>query len=89
MKVYLRSTTFQMSRTLTGSTRYTALHTPRPRIHLAGVPLHIVQHDHNREACFFGEDDSLAYSHWLGEAPKGSGCALHAYVLMSTLCIGC
>jgi REP-associated tyrosine transposase len=62
---------------------YTALHIPRPRIHLAGVPLHIVQHDHNREACFFGEDDSLAYPHWLGEAPKGSGCALHAYVLMS------
>jgi putative transposase len=47
------------------------------------VPLHIVQHDHNREACFFGEDDSLAYPHWLGEAPKESGCVLHAYVLMS------
>jgi hypothetical protein len=26
-----------------------------------------------------GEDDYLAYRHWLGEALKESGCALHAY----------
>jgi putative transposase len=32
---------------------------------------------------FFGEDNYLAYRHWLGEALKESGCALHAYVLMS------
>jgi hypothetical protein len=48
----------------------------RPRIHLAGVPLHIVQRGHNRDACFFGEDDYLAYLHGLGEALKESGCAL-------------
>ena len=30
-----------------------------------------------------GEDDSLAYRHWLGEALKESDCALHAYVLMN------
>jgi putative transposase len=30
-----------------------------------------------------GEDDYLAYRHGLGEALKESGCALHAYVLMS------
>jgi hypothetical protein len=29
----------------------------RPRIHLDGVPIHIVQRGHNREPCFFGEDD--------------------------------
>jgi putative transposase len=55
----------------------------RPRIHLAGVPLHIVRRGHNRDACLFGEDDYLAYPHWLGEALKESGCALHAYVLMT------
>jgi REP element-mobilizing transposase RayT len=55
----------------------------RPRIHLAGVPLHSVQRGHNRDACFFSEDDYLAYRHWLGEALKENGCALHAYVLMS------
>jgi hypothetical protein len=25
----------------------------RPRIHLDGVPLHIVQRGHNRQPCFF------------------------------------
>ena len=29
----------------------------RPRIHLDGVPLHIVQRGHNREACFLAEED--------------------------------
>ena len=55
----------------------------RPRIHLAGLPLHLVQRGHNREACFFAEDDYHAYRHWLGEALTASGCHLHAYVLMT------
>lgn len=55
----------------------------RPRIHLAGLPLHIVQRGHNREACFFAEDDYLAYRHWLGEALAASACVLHAYVQMT------
>jgi REP-associated tyrosine transposase len=42
----------------------------RSRIHLDNVPLHIVQRGHNREPCFFGEEDYLAYLHWLGEALK-------------------
>jgi putative transposase len=29
----------------------------RPRIHLDGVPLHIVQRGLNREPCLFAEDD--------------------------------
>lgn len=55
----------------------------RPRIHLDGIPLHIVQRGHNREPCFFGEEDYLAYLHWLGEALKKEDCALHAYALMT------
>ena len=55
----------------------------RPRIHLAGLPLHIVQRGHNREACFFAEEDYHAYRHWLGEALKDSACVLHAYVQMT------
>ena len=55
----------------------------RSRIHLAGMPLHIVQRRHNREACFFGDDDYTAYRHWLGEALKAIGCQLHAYVQMT------
>lgn len=55
----------------------------RPRIHLADLPLHIVQRGHNRDACFFAEVDYQAYREWLGEALKGTGCRLHAYVLMT------
>ena len=54
-----------------------------PRVHLDGIPLHIAQRGHNREPCFFGEEDYLTYLHWLGEALKETSCSLHAYVLMS------
>ena len=36
-----------------------------------------------RKACCFGEEDYLVYPHGLDEALKESGCALHAYVLMT------
>ena len=55
----------------------------RPRIHLPGQPIHLVQRGHNRDACFFADEDFLAYLEWLAEALKKSGCALHAYVLMT------
>lgn len=55
----------------------------RPRLHLADLPLHVVQRGHNREACFFAEDDYHAYRHWLAEALKSTGCQLHAYVQMT------
>ncbi len=55
----------------------------RPRIHLPGAPIHLVQRGHNRDACFFTDEDYLAYREWLGDALKKTGCALHAYVLMT------
>ena len=55
----------------------------RSRVHLDGVPLHIVQRGHDRAPCFFGEEDYLSYLRWLGEALAECRCALHAYVLMS------
>ena len=55
----------------------------RSRVHLDGVPLHIVQRGHNREPCFFAEEDYASYLHWLGEALGEAGCQLHAYVLMT------
>ena len=54
-----------------------------PRIHLDRVPLHIVQRGHNREPCFFAEEDYHSYRRWLGEALKETGCQLHAYALMT------
>ena len=50
----------------------------RPRTHLDGQPLHIVQRGHNRDACFLSEADYLAYLGWLDEALKKTGCRLHA-----------
>lgn len=55
----------------------------RPRFHVDGVPLHIVQRGHNREPCFFCEEDYQAYLHWLGEALIKERCALHAFALMT------
>ena len=55
----------------------------RPRVHLDDVPLHIVQRGHNREPCFYSEDDYHSYLHWLGEALAETECTLHAYVLMT------
>lgn len=45
--------------------------------------MHVVQRGHNRDACFFAEEDYLAYREWLGEALKATGCQLHAYVQMT------
>jgi len=55
----------------------------RPRIHLDGVPLHIVQRGHNRQPCFFVAADYLAYLEWLGDAAQHTGCQIHAYALMT------
>ena len=55
----------------------------RPRTQLDGIPLHIVQRGHNREPCFFNEQDTQRYLHWLGEALVETRCSLHAYVLMT------
>lgn len=55
----------------------------RRRVHLPDVPLHIVQRGHNREACFFSDEDFHCYRRWLGEALAAHDCALHGYVLMT------
>jgi len=61
----------------------------RPRTHLAGFPLHIVQRGHNRDACFFCEEDYLAYREWLDEAVKSTQCQLHTHVQMTIMRISC
>jgi putative transposase len=55
----------------------------RPRVHVDGIRLPIVQRGHNREPCFCGEQGYFTYLHWLGEALKDTGCTLHAYELMT------
>ena len=45
--------------------------------------VHIVQRGHDREPCFFAEEDYSSYLHWLGKALDEAECALHAYVLIN------
>jgi putative transposase len=55
----------------------------RARITVAGVPHHVVQRSHNRQATFFADEDYLAYRHSLKEGAQRYHCAIHAYVLMT------
>ena len=55
----------------------------RPRLKLAGIPVHLIQRGNNRGACFFAEDDYQFYLDHLGEACKKYSVDLHAYVLMT------
>ena len=53
------------------------------RFSLLGIPQHVVQRGHNRDACFFTKNDYLMYLDCLTECAYRSECAIHAYVLMS------
>lgn len=55
----------------------------RPRLELAGVPLHVIQRGNNRAACFYADGDRRLYLRCLREASRRNQCAVHAYVLMS------
>jgi len=55
----------------------------RPRLHLPGFPLHVIQRGNNRSPCFFSNDDCAAYADWLQRAAEKLECAIHAYVLMT------
>ena len=45
--------------------------------------MHIIQRGNNRDACFFADDDYRFYLEWLRRYSIESGCAIHAYVLMT------
>jgi putative transposase len=55
----------------------------RPRVHLDGVPLHILQRGHDRQACFLAEADYHTYLQCLREAASELECRVHAFALMS------
>ncbi len=55
----------------------------RARIMLPGLPFHVLQRGNNRNACFHDEADRAFYLFHLKRLPPGSGCALHAYCLMT------
>jgi len=53
------------------------------RLVLAGVPAHVVQRGNNRQPCFFHDWDYQHYLEWLELHAQQTGCAVHAYVLMT------
>ena len=55
----------------------------RPRIVMAGVPLHIIQRGNNRQAIFYADEDYSFYLEWLQEYTILAGCEIHAFVLMT------
>jgi putative transposase len=36
-------------------------------MYLPGIPAHVAQRGHNRDACFFADDDCLFYLECLGQ----------------------
>lgn len=55
----------------------------KPRCYLPGMPSHVVQRGHDRQACFFEKENYQFYLVCLGEACNRYDVALHAYVLMT------
>ncbi|MGB9107580.1 MAG: transposase [Telluria sp.] len=57
---------------------------PRPhRVVLPSIPLHVIQRGNNRAPCFHLQNDYAVYLDMLYECAFDTGCAVHAYVLMS------
>ena len=55
----------------------------KPRFILPGVPQHVIQRGHNREPCFYSEQDYIRYLADVREAAECNQVAIHAYVLMT------
>ncbi len=55
----------------------------RPRITISEVPVHLIQRGNNRQACFYAKEDYQSFLDWLQKYAGASGCAVHAYVLMT------
>lgn len=55
----------------------------KPRFVLPGVPQHVIQRGHNREPCFYSEDDYVRYLDTIQQAAALNQVVVHAYVLMT------
>ena len=55
----------------------------RPRIHLPGIPQHVIQRGVDRQPVFFSDEDCQFYLDWLGEYLQKRHIELHAYCLMT------
>jgi putative transposase len=55
----------------------------RPRISIAGYPLHVVVRANDRQLIFLSEGDRIFCNRVLAVASRGEGALIHAYVFMS------
>ena len=55
----------------------------RARVVVPNMPVHVIQRGHDRDAIFFRDDDYWRYLNDLKLASSKTGCAVHAYVLMT------
>ena len=55
----------------------------QPRLVVPGIALHIVQRGVDRRNCFREDTDRLVYLALLRDFAKATGCAIHAYCLMT------
>jgi putative transposase len=55
----------------------------RPRLHLPGIPQHVIQRGVDRQPVFFADEDCQFYLDWLGETAQKRGIEVHAYCLMT------
>jgi putative transposase len=53
------------------------------RLHVAGMPAHLMQRGNNRCDCFVDDSDRLLYLALLEDAARIHGCGVHAFVLMT------
>ncbi len=54
-----------------------------PRLNPVGIPQHVIQRGHNRQACFLSEQDLIAYVRLLKGYSKEFGVQVHAGVFMT------
>jgi putative transposase len=47
----------------------------KTRMYLPGIPAHVVQRGHNRNACFFSDDDYRFYLECLGQGLRRYACS--------------
>ena len=53
------------------------------RVVVPEMALHVRQRGHNREQCFFSDEDRVLYLGFLAFFARQYGCAIHAYCLMT------
>jgi putative transposase len=58
-------------------------HAKEAAIILPGVPLHLIQRENNRQACFYSDKNYLVHLELLKEYAEKCSCQNHAYVLMT------